>query len=382
MEFDSQEEAEHFGDVVLSFAEYSADTEFEVRRRERAFRMLPASDTPKLTHIGSPRFAKVRECARQNQIFLDCVISPYIRNVQTRAQQKQTARQEQASANVADDAVLSNAAHMSKCRSVLHQICREWSVAGAQEREKSFDPILRLLNQFKPIPSSDEEKEPIRVCVPGCGLGRLAVEIAAQGYHAQGCEFSYQMILAGDFIMNRLQSINEMTIYPWIDQPSNVKRFQDHVSPVVFPDQPCVALLGNVSRNNLSICAGEFVEIYREDVETWDVIVFCFFLDTGPNLCDYLRACKRMLKKGGLLIHLGPLQWHFQPEHGGPSRAEADARFFSSIELTYEDVKMLVRSFGFQIIHEESVPGCRYAGNPNSMLKSVFDSEVFVAKST
>lgn len=41
-----------------------------------------------------------------------------------------------------------------------------------------------------------------RVLLPGAGLGRLALEIAAKGYAVQGNEFSYQMLFASNFILN------------------------------------------------------------------------------------------------------------------------------------------------------------------------------------
>ncbi len=37
---------------------------------------------------------------------------------------------------------------------------------------------------------------PPRVLVPGAGLARLCVEVAALGFEAQGNEFSYFMLLA------------------------------------------------------------------------------------------------------------------------------------------------------------------------------------------
>ncbi len=44
-------------------------------------------------------------------------------------------------------------------------------------------------------PRSNPHRPP-RVLVPGAGLARLCVEVAALGYEAQGNEFSYFMLLA------------------------------------------------------------------------------------------------------------------------------------------------------------------------------------------
>ena len=43
----------------------------------------------------------------------------------------------------------------------------------------------------------------IRVLVPGAGLGRLAFDIAQQGFCCQGNEFSFYMLFTAHFILNR-----------------------------------------------------------------------------------------------------------------------------------------------------------------------------------
>jgi N2227-like protein len=40
------------------------------------------------------------------------------------------------------------------------------------------------------------------VLVPGAGLGRLTVEIAALGYATEGNEFSYQMLFVSNHVLN------------------------------------------------------------------------------------------------------------------------------------------------------------------------------------
>ena len=43
----------------------------------------------------------------------------------------------------------------------------------------------------------------IRVLVPGAGLGRLAHEIARLGFTCQGNEWSFYMLCAAHFVLNR-----------------------------------------------------------------------------------------------------------------------------------------------------------------------------------
>lgn len=101
-----------------------------------------------------------------------------------------------------------------KVRSTLRSFVRDWSAAGNVEREACYAPCLDALKRYFPesnrvldeIEAEKEEEEEeelelenqntssstrmrrwrkgregVRVLVPGCGLGRLAMEIAALG---------------------------------------------------------------------------------------------------------------------------------------------------------------------------------------------------------
>jgi len=109
--------------------------------------------------------------------------------------------------------------HMSQMhrnQAVLHSLMREWSAEGAEERKQCFEPIIaQLLQHLPPIPGSQK-----RILVPGCGVGRLPIEIAgaAPEYTCQGNEFSVYMILASNFMLNGLDRKNAYTIYPWLDK--------------------------------------------------------------------------------------------------------------------------------------------------------------------
>ena len=63
-----------------------------------------------------------------------------------------------------------------KIRSTLRSFAREWSDEGAEERLQCFGPCLDALERHFPNPTYETE-----VLVPGCGLGRLPMEIAARG---------------------------------------------------------------------------------------------------------------------------------------------------------------------------------------------------------
>jgi carnosine N-methyltransferase len=78
-----------------------------------------------------------------------------------------------------------------KVRSTLRSFVRDWSEEGAPEREACYAPCLEALERHFPaqtgidVGGSDEEERrargDVKVLVPGCGLGRLSMEIAAKG---------------------------------------------------------------------------------------------------------------------------------------------------------------------------------------------------------
>lgn len=87
-----------------------------------------------------------------------------------------------------------------KVRSTLRSFVRDWSVEGAKEREACYNPILEALEGHFP---DKAVRGATKVLVPGCGLGRLAMEISARGFWSQGNEFSTYMLIASHFALNQ-----------------------------------------------------------------------------------------------------------------------------------------------------------------------------------
>jgi len=77
---------------------------------------------------------------------------------------------------------------------------RDWSKEGKPERDACYAPLLDALERYFPDASTRASK---KVLVPGCGLGRLAMEIAARGFWSQGNEFSTYMLIASHFALNQ-----------------------------------------------------------------------------------------------------------------------------------------------------------------------------------
>ena len=79
-------------------------------------------------------------------------------------------------------------------------------------------------------------RDQVKVLVPGAGLGRLAFDIAREGFECQGSEFSLYMLFASNFILNKCQAVDCFKIQPYIHQFCNNLSSKDQLREISFPD--------------------------------------------------------------------------------------------------------------------------------------------------
>eukprot|EP00908_Phaeocystis_cordata_P003835 Transcript_14214.p1 GENE.Transcript_14214~~Transcript_14214.p1 ORF type:complete len:453 (-),score=67.51 Transcript_14214:97-1314(-) len=119
---------------------------------------------------------------------------------------------------------------------------------------------------------------------------------------------------------------------------------------------------------HLSMCAGDFLEVYRDQRAKWDALLSCFFIDTAHDLTQYLARIAELLVPGGLWINLGPLLWHF-----------ADNPHEVSVDLTWDEVRPLILDWGF-VLEREEWRRCTYTRNPASLYQMEYECIFFVAR--
>ena len=73
--------------------------------------------------------------------------------------------------------------------------------------------------------------------------------------------------------------------------------------------------------------------------ESWDCVSTCYFIDTAHNVIDYIEKIWHILKPGGYWINFGPLLYHF-----------SDSQNEKSIELSYEQIRNVIRKVGFSFL--------------------------------
>ncbi|WVQ85832.1 hypothetical protein IAT38_008000 [Cryptococcus sp. DSM 104549] len=304
-----------------------------------------------------------------------------------------------------------------KVRSTLRSFVRDWAAEGRPERHACYDPCLDALERYFPVAEDESvmevlgdegdgklerrvrDRSKVRVLVPGCGLGRLAMEIAARGFASEGNEFSAYMLIASHFVLNNTTERNSHHIFPFLHSFSNHPTTEHHLlRRVSIPDvAPTDVLIPGLS-GPFSLVAGDFEDVYgpkgwgegevkkRSDDDEggeyedgdvdqrgrWGAVVTCFFIDCARNVLKFLRIIHTLLEDDGVWINIGPLLWHFENSTTTSSDGE------KSIELSLNEVKELARMVGFDI-REEKMVRSTYTGMPEGMLRHEYNAAFWVA---
>ncbi|KAH8815847.1 N2227-like protein-domain-containing protein [Xylogone sp. PMI_703] len=292
---------------------------------------------------------------------------------------------------------------MEKARSTLRQFYRDWSEEGASERSICYGPVIQVLHQERANRSSTVP--PLKVLVPGAGLGRLVFDLSSEGFDTEGNEISYHQLLASSYILNHCSRAKEYTIYPWIHSFSNLRNRSNHLEYFRIPDvHPGTFLAGDIRGEyppgDMSMSASDFLLLYGDEnhKSMFDAVATVFFLDTAPNIIRYFEVIQNCLKPGGLLINIGPLLWHFENNapgtHGKGLNANPDPNNAAlsnespppgiaepgSVELTDDEVIALIEKMGFDIEKRESGITAPYIQNPQSMMQNTYRASFWTAR--
>lgn len=281
---------------------------------------------------------------------------------------------------------------IDKARSTIRQFYRDWSAEGAAEREASFAPVMRAIDAEQAARGPDQP--PLKVLVPGAGLGRLVFELCLRGCETEGNEISYHQLLASSYILNCCERPGKHTIFPWIHTFSNHQSRANHLRSYSIPDVHCATEITEAEKvrrvGSMSMSAADFLCLYAEKdrAEMYDVVASVFFLDTAPNLIRYLETIFHCLKPGGILVNIGPLLWHFEgrvwdrdehddTESGHDTSGIADPGNF---ELTDEEVMWLLADVGFEVVSRETGVEAPYILDRESMLQTTYKASSWVAR--
>jgi len=176
------EEKRHFENVCDAYRQYA--TFMRCGREDRIARFTALPDTqkrflPQSLIEGTTQFKErsnlMANAEVRNQFFLDCVLN-YTGVSNSQQWQTNITKKGKEATGKGIDWVTSES--ISKVQSVLKSLMRDWSVEGEQERSVCYDPVINAVRKYAPL----NQKSTKKVCVPGAGLGRLALELRSYGY--------------------------------------------------------------------------------------------------------------------------------------------------------------------------------------------------------
>eukprot|EP01066_Platyproteum_vivax_P014330 Platyproteum_vivax@DN6422_c0_g1_i4.p2 len=172
------------------------------------------------------------------------------------------------------------------------------------------------------------------------------------------------MLIGSCFILNFTPGVEAFSIQPYCLATCNRMEAQDHLRVVKVPD----VSPGDFLKPGLdfSMCAGEFVEVYANQKNSFDAILTCFFIDTAKNIFLYIRTIADVIRPGGLWANLGPLLFHY-----------AEMAQEMSIELSWAEIKKVIGKWF--TIKEERMVDTNYTTNEKSLMQVVFHSIFFAA---
>ncbi len=352
--------------TLRAFREYSFNALHCVQARKQDFQNLPERHKHLLGFNADERlFAPVEDAIQVNQKFLNSVVesaTSLFNSYWPRGPRAPLPNQPP------------SAIEVDKVFSTLKQLVRDWSDEGKQEREAVFAPIRDFLVATFPNP---ELRADVKVLLPGSGLSRTTLEVALLGFFAQGNEFSYHMLITGQFLLNHVTESKAFTIYPYADSSLNLFNRSDQCRPVEIPSVSCVDLVEQAEAQGipfgpLSMVAGDFIEVYSkpEHLRNWDVIATIFFIDTAHNIVEYLETIYNALAPGGVWINVGPLMWHF-----------ANDLNELSLDLSLDEVLLLASRIGFVVdTSSYKVIDTTYTNNVRCMKQMLYRCAYFVAR--
>ena len=346
-------EQRHFQHVIDTFLFYRTYSLRQVERKTKCFQSIPLHHQAMVPTLGK-RLKNMQNAIESNYKFIKDIIKATERMfVNSNVSE---GRNEVNRTPISGD-------DLDRVRTTLKQFVRDWSKEGKQERDQCYGTIYKELDNLFPIDSCNREN--ISVLIPGAGLGRLMFDIASQGFTCQGNEFSLYMLFASNYILNVCTQSECISLYPWVHNACNVVGNNDQLREIKIPD-----VTPHLTSNfGFSMAAGDFLDIYTE-LNTWDCVVMCFFIDTAHNIIEYIEKVYNILKPGGYFINFGPLLYHF-----------ANVLHEPSIELTYQEIKdVLLSKFRFNLITERIGIRSTYIENSRSMMKMQYDSVFYVVQ--
>ena len=130
-----------------------------------------------------------------------------------------------------------------------------------------------------------------------------------------------------------------------------------------FPDVDIREELEQSGAKPIIFTKGDFLLKYKGIKDKYDLIVTLFFIDVSKNIIELVEIMHDLLKKGGVWINLGCLDYYHSPNH-------------SSIDLTWDELRHVIINYDLEIKNEVTgfVP---YGVKEGSMMSNSYGTVFF-----
>ncbi|KAA6396661.1 MAG: hypothetical protein EZS28_007810 [Streblomastix strix] len=412
-----EEERAHYVETVHAFMVYNLNFLKKISGWERSFETSRASKIPSVASSFAGKIDALKLATEQNQRFLNYIIEPM---------QQQVNIPEELGKKRATDW------NFGRVQTTLLQFCREWSSMGERERQLPFSLIFTALAKHPRVlvPGAGlgrlcydlaargyhvqgNEFSLYMLLASQAVLNRMLtqvdrsridneveVRLREQQLQQQANDWmnqdlskiekenkkesdikeqqinQYQSSIQQSVLHSQQQDVigrgmdGRWIIYPFIRSLSNHVDNSHLLRPIAVPDAglPCPKCQCKKEDFDMSMSAGDFLDVYQDDQCIYDCVVTHFFLDTAHDVCQYMDLIHQLLVDDGIWINYGPLQYHYSEDHNEVS-----------VELTLTEIMELVRQCGFNVM-EESMYRSPYCQNELSMALSEFSCKFFVAR--
>ncbi|KAF5577157.1 trehalase [Fusarium pseudocircinatum] len=317
-------------DALYGYRRYHERQKAEVDRFEGLYKHVSRAQRSLLEHQVnySKKFTRIDALLKKNQELCDAIVQNAMNfyGIDEEELQRHISAA-QSSGRLADKISVSQA---------LKHYVRDWTEEGESERKETFACLVKTLQGLFPV---RDDENPVKILVPGSGLGRLGHDIARLGgFEVTVNEWSMYMNIAYRFIeANRAQ--NTHSFHPFIDGWSHHATESDMIRELTFPDT-------SLNSTSVVLTEGDFTTVFNDKTHYYDIIVTYFFIDTARNLMSYLDTIKKVLKPGGHWVNLGPLLYGTGP----------------FVQLTLEEIVQVTEAMGEPTCGKCSAKGIKCSG--------------------
>jgi carnosine N-methyltransferase len=346
--------AVRFKIVIREMLDYTRNCSYIISGLEKNYSSLSKKHLDKLPFNYKERIEKVKKGIELNQMFYNKVASLYALEFDHLSYTKEEHEEHRYF-----EEYLIRGFFMS-C------LMRDWTLESKPERDNNYGNVLKEVKKYYNYDDKNLMKNNnYKALVPGTGCSRMAFELAKRGFEVEANDFCFIYILCDDYLFNYSHK-NEFQFCPSIHTFANNYSESSVIKRYSFPDVDIRDELEKSGAKPITFIKGDFLLKYKGIKDQYDLIVTLFFIDVSKNIIEYVEIMHDLLKKGGVWVNLGCLDYFH-------------SKNLNSIDLTWDELRQVIINYDFDIKNEvtEFVPyGVKIGSTVSDSYGTVFFTAV------